>query len=355
MTRGSLKSRKRLKCKCNQESHHVFYTINNVWIDQTKITLYAIMSLRQGAQDWSLHICFSRTDWNSEWVSNSWCHYALGEAYLYSASTLGYMTFSGYPGHSTEYKKCLKPSSGQHHPITPRLFASTSATTRYYHPVFWKNTVEFTPGVLPMFPWDLIDRFETSEGFLQVIRQRSHQLLSSHQIGWWDGCLVHGFFKIATLQCWGDVYGCSSRPSYIDHSLIDKDALGGNPDTWSTESYANLMLKTFQKKLWRMKCLPYEQMKAKCILYVCILGSCTGSKAIFFEFFLAGAHHETLRNGGHVLRELQGASNASSLQPRNVDQHVQKLRLSPLLSSDRFSGFHRILIALSQTTWWNTW
>lgn len=36
------------------------------------------------------------------------------------------------------------------------------------------------------------------------------------------------------------------------------------------------------------------------------------------------AHHETLRNGGHVLRELQGASNASSLQPWNVDQHVQK-------------------------------
>lgn len=115
-------------------------------------------------------------------------------------------------------------------------------------PVFWKNTVEFTPGVLPMFPWDLIDRFETSEGFLQVIRQRSHQLLSSHQIGWWDGCLVHGFFKIATLQCWGDVYGCSSRPSYIDHSLIDKDALGETLTLWSTESYANLMLKTFQKK-----------------------------------------------------------------------------------------------------------
>lgn len=84
------------------------------------------------------------------------------------------------------------------------------------------------------------------------------------------------------------------------------------------------------------------------------------------------AHHETLRNGGHVLRELQGASNASSLQPRNVDQHVQKLsfisavplaggRLEAVSCSQnvvgnesRFSGFHRILIVLSQTTWWNT-
>lgn len=105
-------------------------------------------------------------------------------------------------------------------------------------PAFCKNTVEFTPGVLPMFPWDLIDRFETSEGFLQVTRQRSHQLLSSHQIGWWDSCLVHGFFKIATLQCWEDVYGCSSRPSYIDHSLIDKDVLGETLTHWWTKSCA---------------------------------------------------------------------------------------------------------------------
>ena len=252
---------------------HVTYT--NVWIKKTQITLYhlyAIMSLCQGPTG----LIVANVFFNKRlklWVGFQllvapclWDAAFLTFFFGHSTSTLRYMvhdvliTLSGYPSYSSEYKKCLKPSSGQHHPITPRLFASTL----YHYKIFSSPFSARTRWNLPLASFQCFREISSTGSRLRRVSCKSlgKGVTNSYRVtkDWFS---IFFWPKVVILE--GCVWIYSSRPCYIDHSLIDKDALGETRTVWWTKSCAKWMLKHFKKKPWHIKCLPYEQRKRKCV------------------------------------------------------------------------------------------
>ncbi len=228
------------------------------------------------------------------------------------------ITLSGYPAYSSEYKKCLKPSSGQHHPITPRLFASTLC----HYKIFPSRFSARTRWNLPLASFQCFREISSTGSRLRRVSCKSlgKGVTNSYRVtkDWFS---IFFWPKVAILE--GCVWIYSSRPCYIDHSLIDKDALGETRTVWWTKSCAKWMLKHLKKNPWHIKCLPYEQRKkGKVNAYIGMyfkFGLLYFSKAMFFEFFLARHITKPCGMEGMCCRNFKGASKASTLQPRNVD------------------------------------